>query len=160
MSSEVVIRDLFRSLETVLHERLAMIEDVVQLSLTKRLTESRQDMVEAPESVDTSLIDMVQSIEMRLANMEIAIQRMKPVETVHVHKGTETPVSQENLWTLHPMKGLEIHLTEDTGKPKQVVRVDKELCRPVETLVEEVVEDVVEDVEEEEEEVEEEVEEE
>ena len=148
--SSLVLRDLFQSLETVIRERLTMIEDVIQISQKRGPSmQSDESVVDADKLAN--ITELFQSIELRLANLEMAIQTRPPAETVHVNRIGTVQCQTPELWTLNAMKGLEIHLNDKV--------VEKVLDNKVVDALEEV-EEVVEEEEEAEEVVEEEVEEE
>ena len=137
-----MIHGLFRSLESCIHERLTMIEEVCR---------GRAE----PTPKYDELLNSIQTMESRITALESTIQDLQTKttvsETVHVNRiGNESP----QMW-IKPMKDLEIHLPK---APVKVPEVEAEVEAEVE-VVEEVEEEVVE-VEEEVVEVEEEAEEE
>ena len=141
MSSESMVRDMFRSLEATIHERLSMIADLIHLTKTPE-SESVSDKL-------SSVLESIQTIDARLTNLEM--KKAEAAETVHVnHIGKLSP----DIWTVSAMPGLEINLNEPPNDHTIpiVENVDMEV------LEEEVEEEV--EKEEEEEEVEEEEEEE
>ena len=136
MASDSMIHGLFRSLESCIHERLTMIEEVCR---------GRAE----PTPKYDELLNSIQTMESRITALESTIQDLQTKttvsETVHVNRiGNESP----QMW-IKPMKDLEIHL------PKAPVKVPE-----VEAEVEEAEVEEVEEVEAEVEEVEEEAEEE
>jgi hypothetical protein len=131
---------MFRSLEATIHERLAMIADLIHMTKTPE-SESVSEKL-------SSVLESIQTIDARLTNLEM--KKAEAAETVHVnHIGKLSP----DIWTVSAMPGLEINLNEP---PKDhtipiVENVNMEVVEEEEELVEEE-EEVVEEVEEEEEE--------
>jgi hypothetical protein len=140
MASDSMLHGLFRSLESCIHERLTMIEEVCR---GRSYTE--------PVPKHDELLSSIQMMESRITVLESTIQDMKSKtsvsETVHVNRiGNET-VESPKIW-IKAMKDLEIILP-----PASSVHSDAEVEEMEE--VEEEVEEVDEEVEEVEEEVEE-----
>jgi flagellar biosynthesis GTPase FlhF len=133
-----------------------MIEDVIQISQKREPSRQSEDDSVVDTDKLANITELFQSIELRLANLEMAMQT-RPAETVHVNRIGTTP----ELWTLNVMKGLEIHLND---KPVEKTFDNKVVdileCVEEEAVEEEEAEEEVEEVEEEVEEAEEEVEEE
>ena len=148
MSSESMVRDMFRSLEATIHERLSMIADLIHLTKTPE-SETVSDKL-------SSVLESIQTIDARLTNLEM--KKAEAAETVHVnHIGKLSP----DIWTVSAMPGLEINLNEPpTDHTIPIVENVNMEDVEEEEEVEEETEEVVEEVEEETEEVEEEAEEE
>jgi hypothetical protein len=99
MSSESMVRDMFRSLEATIHERLSMIADLIHLTKTPE-SETVSDKL-------SSVLESIQTIDARLTNLEM--KKTEAAETVHVnHIGKLSP----DIWTVSAMPGLEINLNE------------------------------------------------
>ena len=147
MASESIVRDMFRSLETTIHERLAMIADVI---LMGKSTDQEGEGVSAKL---TTVLEAIQTIDARLTNLEM--KKTESAETVHVnHIGKLSP----DIWTVSAMPGLEINLNEAIPMAENMnVDVEDEEVVEEEVVEEEVVEEEVVEEEAEEEVVEEEV---
>lgn len=109
MSSDSVIRELFRSLEVSIHERLRMIEDVIQLG---------RQRFEGDDVMPGSLVDKIGSVEEMLTSLSSRLAVLESErnpdaamsDTVHVNRiGIQQHVQPQSLW-VNPMKDLEIHL--------------------------------------------------
>jgi hypothetical protein len=151
-----MIRELFRALETSIHERLCMIEDVLRLSSTRSPVASQQGGYECSSAERIqSLENELQTVSARLAALETNdVDTCKPAAEVHVHRvGT----AGEEMW-IEPMRDLKIELKTVPSVKESIVP----LTVPATTLNKVIEEDDVEEVveEEEEEEQEEEAEEE
>ena len=142
MSSELVIRDLFRSLETTIHERLSMIAEFIRIENLKGGLNNGTDLSTKLNSV----LEAIQAIDARLTSLELKKAESQS-ETVHVnHIGK--PLSSD-IWSVNAMPGLEINLNEPIqdytipmNEDNSVFLYDKEV---VEEEVEEEVEEVKED---------------
>ena len=113
-----MIGSLFRSLEVSLHERLAMIEDVIRIGKTRNV--SVDDDVESLRPTDivieklTAIEDCLNSLAARVTAIESAanaVAATAPKETVHVNRLAQT--SSEQLY-IHPMKGVEIVIKDES----------------------------------------------
>ena len=117
MASDSMIRSLFRSLETCIHERLAMIEEVCR----GKSDSSDIDRSESTGKYD-ELLNCIQTMESRITAIESNIQdltvKVSVPETVHVNCiGKETvatvatvaTVVQPQMW-IEAMKDMEIIL--------------------------------------------------
>lgn len=144
MAFKSIVHDLFRSIETMLHERFAVIEEVIR---SDRKSESSDEIIALSDKL-TNVMESLERITMRLS----ALESSGPVETVHVTRiDTDTINPVQNIF-MKTMTGLEIN---------QKNTVEGECESPADSAISDI-EDVedVEEVEEELEEVEEEVEEE
>jgi len=142
-----IIKGLFRSLEATIHERLAVIEEI----LVKEGEDTRESDLEGKLSV---LSDAFESLSTRLSLIESS--KAATAETVHVNRiGKDTTPSSTPLF-INAMRDLEIIIKDEPSKP--VVEKAVESKPVAKKVVNEVVE--IEEIEEEEEVEEEEVEEE
>jgi hypothetical protein len=138
MASDSVVRDMFRSLEATIHERLSMIADVISMS------KGRPDETEGVSAKLTTVLEAIQTIDVRLTNLEM--KKAESAETVHVnHIGKLSP----DIWTVSAMPGLEINLNEPAKDDTiSVIEGDDEMVEEEEEEVEEVEEEVEEEEEE------------
>jgi hypothetical protein len=176
MSSDSVVRDLFRSLESSLHERLGMIEDIIRM----RLNASPQEEDDGSADRIRALEELVATLTDRLVALEMTREE---ANEVHVHRvgaaGEEIAAAvapaalpkTEEIW-IEPMRDLKIELPVAVtpvavpevvlAKPLATKPLNKIVEEPVaeeeeEAVEEEVVEEIVEEEVVEEEVVEEEV---
>jgi hypothetical protein len=164
MSSDSVVRDLFRSLESSLHERLGMIEDVIRM----RLNASPQEEDDGSGDRIRALEELVATLTDRLVALEMTREEAKEVHVHRVGAGGEEIAAvaapkTEEIW-IEPMRDLKIELPAAVTPvvvPEVVVAkplAAKPLAaKPLNKIVEEPVQEEVEEEEVEEEVVEEEV---
>ena len=149
MSTDTMIRGLFRALETSIHERLNMIEDVIRLTGSVGaeipVAEVQQQSYSAPQDVERirNLEDQIQTLSARLAALEQSGPAPANGQEVHVHQEGKG----ESLW-IEPMRDLAIELPVAAAAPKPTPEV-KSVPAPANSLVS--VEEVAEVVSEEEE---------
>jgi len=160
MAYQPIVRELFRSLETIIHERFAMIEDIIRIESQKNVTSLNdvEDISPLSEKI-SSLAETIEQLSSRLTALE-GVQT--PPETVHVTRmdnEAHTPVRPAALQNMfmQSMQGLTISTKNEVEEISVIEHVEEE--EEEEELEEEVEEEEVEE-EELEEEVEEEVEEE
>jgi hypothetical protein len=128
MNTDSVVRNLFRSLETTLHERLSMIEDILRMSQIHRDEDGSSSPRGMPsvglgDEVTEKLgviEDLVNSLASRITALEMrqTVETTVNQETIHVHRlpSSEPRPPSANLW-LNPMKDLEIVLKEEPAAP-------------------------------------------
>jgi hypothetical protein len=120
MSSDTIVRDLFRSLETVIHERLATIEDVIRLGNNRDEDASTGDIQSELADKLATLTNALDSFSARLSALEARFHDSKSAPssaepTVHVNRiGSE----QADTLYINPMKDLKIQLVEPTPAPQ------------------------------------------
>ena len=149
MAYKPIVHDLFRSIETMLHERFAVIEEVIR---SDRKSESSDEIIALSDKL-TNVMESLERITMRLS----ALESSGPIETVHVTRiDTDSINPVQNIF-MKTMAGLEINsrntVEGECESPADSAISDIEDAEEEEEVVEE-------EVEEEEEVVEEEVEEE
>ena len=109
-----LIRPLFHSLETIIHERLAMIEDIISgLSLEKRVGENNTDLLKKILEIEKRIISLEKSTvnPVTSASSTVWIDALKDLEIV-------LPTSTEGVTTVS---------NEKVVKLKEIIeRADKE----------------------------------
>uniref|UniRef100_A0A6C0K3T7 Uncharacterized protein n=1 Tax=viral metagenome TaxID=1070528 RepID=A0A6C0K3T7_9ZZZZ len=119
-----LIRPLFHSLETIIHERLAMIEDIISgLSLEKRVGENNTDLLKKILEIEKRIISLEKSTvnPVTSASSTVWIDALKDLEIV-------LPTSTEGVTTVS---------NEKVVKLKEIIeRADKEEAEAEEAALE------------------------
>lgn len=127
MPSDTVIRELFRSLENSIHERLRMIEDVIQLG--------RQPFEAEGDAMPGSVAEKLASIEEMMTNISSRLTVLESgqgdastsagpgADTVHVNR---IGIQPQGLW-VNAMKGLEIVLEPAASSAASVTNEEMEV---------------------------------
>ena len=144
MASDSILHGLFRSLETCIHERLSMIEEVCR-------GKGERHEISEPTGKYGELLNCIQTLESRITAIESNIQDLKTKtlvpETVHVNCIGKD--SKPQMW-IEAMKDLEIILPAPPAveSVEEVVEEEEEAEEAEEEVEEVEAEEEVEEVEE------------
>ena len=134
-----LIRPLFHSLETIIHERLAMIEDIISgLSLEKRVGENNTDLLKKILEIEKRIISLEKSTvnPVTSASSTVWIDALKDLEIV-------LPTSTEGVTTVSNEKVVKLKEIIERADEEEAVEeeADEEEADEEEAIEEEVVEE-------------------
>ena len=129
MAYQPIVRELFRSLETIIHERFAMIEDIIRIESQKNVTSLNdvEDISPLSEKI-SSLAETIEQLSSRLTALE-GVQT--PPETVHVTRMDNEahtpvrPVALQNMF-MQSMQGLTITSKNEVEEISVIEHVEEE----------------------------------